>query len=75
MLKSSFKLNFDTSFAIYVQRGKADRKERSPKQKNRILTTKNHTDMRKSAKTAIRNNNANNAKTVEIGRASCRERV
>ena len=34
--------------------------------KNRILTIKNHTDMRKSAKTAIRNNNANNVKTVVV---------
>lgn len=33
MLMSSSKLNFDTSFAICVQRGKAHRKERSPKQK------------------------------------------
>lgn len=33
ILKSSPKLNFDTSFGICVQRGKADRKERSPKQK------------------------------------------
>lgn len=36
MLKLSSKLNFDTSFGICVQRGKADRKKRSPKQKNRI---------------------------------------
>jgi len=34
--------------------------------KNRILTIKNHTDMRKSAKTAIRNNNANNVKNVVV---------
>ena len=66
MLKSSSKLNFATSFGICVQRGKTDRKERAPKQKNRIFTTKNHTDMKKSAKTAIRNNNANNVKTVVV---------
>lgn len=36
MLKSSSKLKFDTSFGICVQRGKTDRKERSPKQKQNI---------------------------------------
>ena len=34
--------------------------------KNRILTIKNHTDMKKSAKTAIRNNNANNVNNTTV---------
>lgn len=40
MLKPSSKLNFDTSFCIYVQGGENEPKGTPPKTKNRILTTK-----------------------------------
>lgn len=51
---------------VYVFREEKQTERNALRNKNRILTIKNHTDMRKSAKTAIRNNNANNVKTVVV---------
>lgn len=51
---------------VYVFREEKPTERNALRNKKRILTIKNHTDMKKSAKTAIRNNNANNVKTVVV---------
>ncbi|SHF25727.1 hypothetical protein SAMN05444349_11478 [Bacteroides faecichinchillae] len=60
MLKSTSKLNFDTSFGICVQRGKESQPKGKATSKKQNINYKNQTDMKKSAKTVIRNSKNNN---------------